>query len=148
MKRGHGELFRVDRRSGRVTLKQTLDAHAPLHELVIAAFDGGAPACGAEAAVSVRVWAGGAAPRWPQAHFARAAREDAPPGAPLPGPLRARSPLQRALLYALVRPPRDPASGAPLFEIQFDTGEWPGALPWIRSRLATPGRSGRRPLDV
>ncbi|KAI8439843.1 hypothetical protein MSG28_001312 [Choristoneura fumiferana] len=129
MKRGHGELFRVDRRSGQVSLKQTLDAHAQLHSLVIAAFDGGAPACGAEAAVSVRVWAGGAAPRWPAAHFARTAREDAPPGAPLAGPLAARSPLQRPLMYELVDPPRDPASGAPLFEIHFDTAPGSGNNP-------------------
>lgn len=41
MKRGHGELFRVDRRSGDITLKQTVDAHNQLYTLVIAAFDGG-----------------------------------------------------------------------------------------------------------
>lgn len=41
MKRGHGELFRVDRRSGQISLKQTLDAHNQLYTLVIAAFDGG-----------------------------------------------------------------------------------------------------------
>lgn len=41
MKRGHGELFRVDRRTGQITLKQTLDAHNQLYSLVIAAFDGG-----------------------------------------------------------------------------------------------------------
>lgn len=43
MKRGHGELFRVDRRSGQISLKQTVDAHSHLYTLVIAAFDGGQP---------------------------------------------------------------------------------------------------------
>ncbi|CAH1634963.1 unnamed protein product [Spodoptera littoralis] len=37
MKRGHGELFRVDRRSGQISLKQTLDAHSQLYWLDIAA---------------------------------------------------------------------------------------------------------------
>lgn len=41
MKRGHGELFRVDRRTGQISLKQTVDAHNQLYNLVIAAFDGG-----------------------------------------------------------------------------------------------------------
>lgn len=41
MKRGNGELFRVDRRSGQVSLKQTLDAHDQVYTLVVAAFDGG-----------------------------------------------------------------------------------------------------------
>ncbi|XP_037297103.1 fat-like cadherin-related tumor suppressor homolog isoform X2 [Manduca sexta] len=116
MKRGHGELFRVDRRTGQITLKQTIDAHNQLYTLVIAAFDGGVPACGAEAAVSVRVWAGGAAPGWERAHYVLAAREDAAAGAPLAPALRARSPLNRQLIYTLLHD-RDG-----LFEIQFDTG--------------------------
>ncbi|XP_075972507.1 FAT atypical cadherin kugelei isoform X2 [Anticarsia gemmatalis] len=116
MKRGHGELFRVDRRSGQISLKQTLDAHNQLYALVIAAFDGGVPACGADAAVTVRVWGGGAAPAWAQAHYALQAREDAPPGAALAPPLRAVSPLGRQLIYTLL----DDAQG--LFELHFDTG--------------------------
>ncbi|VVD05386.1 unnamed protein product [Leptidea sinapis] len=45
MVRGHGELFRVERRSGRVTLKQTLDAHRPEYTLRVAAFDGAPGSC-------------------------------------------------------------------------------------------------------
>ncbi|XP_045763036.1 fat-like cadherin-related tumor suppressor homolog isoform X2 [Maniola jurtina] len=116
MKRGHGELFRVDRRSGQVTLKQTLDAHNQLYTLVVAAFDGGTPACGAQAEVAVRVWGGGAAPAWPAAHVELRVREDAAPGEPLGAPLQARSPLARQLIYTL----HDGA--ADLFEIHFDTG--------------------------
>ncbi|XP_032512432.2 fat-like cadherin-related tumor suppressor homolog isoform X2 [Danaus plexippus] len=116
MKRGHGELFRVDRRSGQITLKQTLDAHNQLYSLVIAAFDGGTPACGADATVSVRVWGGGAAPTWRVAHEARSVREDVVPGSALGAPLQARSPLNRQLIYTLHDSPDD------LFEIHFDTG--------------------------
>lgn len=117
MKRGHGELFRVDRRSGQISLKQTVDAHNQAYALVIAAFDGGVPACGAEADVTVRVWGGGAAPAWERAHYVLTAREDAPPGAPLQPPLRARSPLNRQLIYTLLE------DAAGLLEIHFDTGE-------------------------
>ncbi|KAH9632152.1 hypothetical protein HF086_006586 [Spodoptera exigua] len=117
MKRGHGELFRVDRRSGQISLKQTLDAHSPLYWLDIAAFDGGVPACGAEARVAVRVWAGGAAPSWPRAHYVLEAREDSAPGAPLGVPLQATSPLGRQLIYTL----HEDVAG--LFEIHFDTGQ-------------------------
>ncbi|XP_039746236.1 fat-like cadherin-related tumor suppressor homolog [Pararge aegeria] len=123
MKRGHGELFRVDRRSGQISLKQTLDARSEPYALVIAAFDGGTPACGAEAAVAVRVWAGGAAPSWAAAHVALSAREDAAPGAALGGPLTARSPLARPLLYTLQ------AGAADLFEIHFDTAPDRGSGP-------------------
>lgn len=126
MKRGHGELFRVDRRTGQISLKQTVDAHNQVYALVIAAFDGGVPACGAEAGVAVRVWGGGAAPAWERAHYELAAREDVPPGEPLAPPLRATSPLNRQLIYTLVADPADPDAGDPaaadLFEIHFDAG--------------------------
>jgi protocadherin Fat 1/2/3 len=122
MKRGHGELFRVDRRTGQISLKQTVDAHNQAYELVIAAFDGGVPACGAEVGVAVRVWGGGTAPAWERAHYELPAPEDTPPGRPLAQPLHAHSPLNRQLIYTLLD---DPAGGdADLFEIQFDAGEF------------------------
>jgi len=39
--KGHGELFRVSRKSGEITLKQSLEGHNREYELVIAAYDGG-----------------------------------------------------------------------------------------------------------
>ncbi|CAB3222731.1 unnamed protein product [Arctia plantaginis] len=125
MKRGHGELFRVDRRSGQISLKQTVDAHAQPYTLVIGAFDGGVPACGASADVTVRVWGGGAAPAWERAHYALSAREDAPPGAALAPPLRATSPLNRQLIYTLL----DDADR--LFELHFDTAPDRGNSPCV-----------------
>ncbi|XP_047023780.1 fat-like cadherin-related tumor suppressor homolog [Helicoverpa zea] len=125
MKRGHGELFRVDRRTGQISLKQTVDAHNQLYSLVIAAFDGGVPACGAEADVTVRVWAGGAAPAWPRAHVALAVREDAAVGSALAPPLLATSPLNRQLIYTLLE------DDAGLFEINFDTAPDRGNSPCV-----------------
>lgn len=39
--RGHGELFRVSRKTGEITLKQALEAHHREYKLMIAAYDGG-----------------------------------------------------------------------------------------------------------
>ncbi|KAG7305207.1 hypothetical protein JYU34_009245 [Plutella xylostella] len=124
MKRGHGELFHVDRRSGLVTLKQTLDSHRQAYDLVIAAFDGGIRACGSEAAVTVRVWAGGASPSWESPQITLQAKELYT--GPLTPALRAVSPLQRQLIYTLLQP-EDNAN----FELQFDTAHVRGNSPCI-----------------
>jgi protocadherin Fat 1/2/3 len=39
--KGHGELFKVCRRSGEITLKQNLEGHNREYELVIGAYDNG-----------------------------------------------------------------------------------------------------------
>lgn len=39
--KGHGELFKVCRRTGEITLKQNLEGHNREYELVIGAYDGG-----------------------------------------------------------------------------------------------------------
>lgn len=40
--RGHGELFRVDRNTGHVILKQSLESQVLEYQLSVAAYDGGA----------------------------------------------------------------------------------------------------------
>lgn len=55
MKRGHGELFKVDRKTGEVTLKQTLEGHNRDFELLIAAYDGGITPCSTDVTVYVKV---------------------------------------------------------------------------------------------
>lgn len=55
MKRGHGELFKVDRKSGEVTLKQSLEGHNRDYELIIAAYDGGITPCSTDVTVHVKV---------------------------------------------------------------------------------------------
>lgn len=39
--KGHGELFRVDRKTGEISLKQPLESHNKDYTLSIAAYDGG-----------------------------------------------------------------------------------------------------------
>ncbi len=54
--RGSGEVFRVDRRTGQVLLRQPLAAgHNTEFELLVAAYDGGTPPLSAETAVRVKV---------------------------------------------------------------------------------------------
>lgn len=55
MKRGHGELFKVDRKTGEVTLKQTLEGHNRDFDLLIAAYDGGITPCSTDVTVHVKV---------------------------------------------------------------------------------------------
>lgn len=55
MKRGHGELFRVDRKTGEVTLKQSLEGHGRDFQLLISAYDGGITPCSTDVTVHVKV---------------------------------------------------------------------------------------------
>lgn len=55
MKRGHGELFKVDRKTGEVILKQTLEGHNRDFELLISAYDGGITPCSTDVTVHVKV---------------------------------------------------------------------------------------------
>lgn len=55
MKKGYGELFRVDRQTGEVSLKQTLEGHNRYYDLVIAAYDSGVQPCSSDVPVHVKV---------------------------------------------------------------------------------------------
>ena len=55
MKKGHGELCKVDRKTGEVNLKQPLEGHNKDYELIISAFDGGLIPCSTDVLVNVKV---------------------------------------------------------------------------------------------
>lgn len=55
MKKGHGELFKVDRKTGEISLKQTLEGHNKEYQLLISAFDGGIIPCSTDVIVNVKV---------------------------------------------------------------------------------------------
>lgn len=59
MKKGHGELFKVERKTGEVILKQPLEGHNKDYQLIISAFDGGIIPCSTDVTVNVKVniWA-------------------------------------------------------------------------------------------
>lgn len=114
MKRGAGELFRVERRSGEVFLRAAPSDVGGVHELTVAAYDGGG--CGADTVLRVTVWPRHA-PAWPVPHDTRTVREDAAPGTRLSPALRAVSPSARPLAYTL----RDPAAH-PHFRLHVESG--------------------------
>jgi len=53
--RGNGDLFRVGRKSGRITLKRTLNSPREDYILTIAAYDGGSPPYSSETQVLVKI---------------------------------------------------------------------------------------------
>lgn len=55
MKKGNGELFKVDRKSGELVLKQIIDGSTRVYDLIIAAYDGAISPCSTDAAVNIKV---------------------------------------------------------------------------------------------
>lgn len=55
MKKGNGELFKVERKTGEIILKQPIEGHDRSYELIIAAYDGAIIPCSAEVSVSIKV---------------------------------------------------------------------------------------------
>ncbi|TRY62766.1 hypothetical protein TCAL_04907 [Tigriopus californicus] len=53
--KGNGELFRVGRKSGQITLRKQLDNYRKDYRLTIAAYDGGSPPFSAEVTVHIKV---------------------------------------------------------------------------------------------
>ena len=53
--RGNGELFKVGRKSGRISLRRKLDSYRKEYTLTIAAYDGGSPPYSAEIPVEIKV---------------------------------------------------------------------------------------------
>ena len=53
--KGNGELFRVGRKSGQITLRQKLDSYRKEYRLTLAAYDGGLPPLSAEISVHIKV---------------------------------------------------------------------------------------------
>ncbi|KAF2368089.1 Cadherin [Trinorchestia longiramus] len=77
--RGSGELFRVDRNSGEVVLRQPLVTPDTLLGLTVAAYDGGTPPLSSQAHVSLRVVTS-EGPEFDSPIYQADVPEDAPPG--------------------------------------------------------------------
>lgn len=55
MKRGNGELFKIDRKSGDISLKQNIEKSEKNYEIVVAAYDNALTPCYAEVPVLIKV---------------------------------------------------------------------------------------------
>ncbi|XP_037908128.1 fat-like cadherin-related tumor suppressor homolog isoform X10 [Hermetia illucens] len=102
MKRGHGELFRVDRKTGEVTLKQSLEGHNRDYELLIAAYDGGITPCSTEVSVNVKV-IDKSMPVFNKQFYSDTVYENIEVYSPLSVAIQADSPLGRKLIYTIVK---------------------------------------------
>ncbi|XP_040169860.1 fat-like cadherin-related tumor suppressor homolog isoform X2 [Anopheles arabiensis] len=102
MKRGHGELFKVDRKTGEVTLKQTLEGHNRDYELLISAYDGGITPCSTDVTVHVKV-IDKSMPVFSKQFYSDTVAENIELHSPLSVAIQAESPLGRKLIYSIVK---------------------------------------------
>ncbi|XP_055537242.1 fat-like cadherin-related tumor suppressor homolog isoform X2 [Wyeomyia smithii] len=102
MKRGHGELFKVDRKTGEVTLKQTLEGHNHDYELLISAYDGGITPCSTDVTVHVKV-IDKSMPVFSKQFYSDTVAENIELHSPLSVAIQAESPLGRKLIYSIVK---------------------------------------------
>ena len=113
--RGSGELFRVDRRTGEIVLRQPLEGRSTEFDLMVAAYDGGSPPLSAEAVVHIKV-IDSSTPVFQSPFYSAGVSEAAEPSAPVLS-LQASSPNSRQLIYSIVS-----GNDAEDFAVDFNTG--------------------------
>ncbi|XP_055371961.1 fat-like cadherin-related tumor suppressor homolog [Condylostylus longicornis] len=116
MKRGHGELFKVDRKTGEVTLKQSLEGHNRDYELLIAAYDGAITPCSTDVSVHVKV-IDKSMPVFNKQFYSDTVYESIEIYSPLSVAIQADSPLGRKLIYTIVK-----GNEMEEFAVDFNTG--------------------------
>ena len=121
--RGSGELFRVDRRTGEILLRQPLEGHHSIqqqqladYELIIAAFDGASPPLSSETVVRVKT-VDKNQPVFGQQYYSATISESADPLSPVLS-VQASSPSGRQLIYAIVS-----GNEGEEFAVDFNTGK-------------------------
>ncbi|XP_046394541.1 fat-like cadherin-related tumor suppressor homolog isoform X2 [Ischnura elegans] len=100
--KGHGELFKVCRKSGEITLKQNLEGHNREYDLIIAAYDGGMTPCATEITVHIKV-IDRSMPVFDKQFYTDRVKENIEVNSPLSVSVQARSPLGRKLIYSIVK---------------------------------------------
>lgn len=99
--RGHGELFKVCRKTGEITLKQALEGHNREYQLIIGAYDGGNSPCKTEVPVNVKVM-DRSMPIFDRQFYTVTTPENVELHTPLSVNIQAESPLGRKLIYSIV----------------------------------------------
>lgn len=55
LRKGSGELFKIDRKTGELSIKQSIEGHNRKYDLTVAAYDGAVVSCSTEAPIQVKV---------------------------------------------------------------------------------------------
>ncbi|XP_050293822.1 fat-like cadherin-related tumor suppressor homolog isoform X3 [Anthonomus grandis grandis] len=100
--RGHGELFKVQRESGDVEIKQNLEGHNREYELLIAAYDKGITPCRTDVTVHIKV-IDRSMPVFKKQFYSETVAENVELHSPLSVSIEAESPLSRKLIYSIVK---------------------------------------------
>ncbi|XP_052121154.1 fat-like cadherin-related tumor suppressor homolog isoform X3 [Frankliniella occidentalis] len=102
LKKGHGELFRVSRKSGEIILRQNLEGHNQEYKLLIAAYDGGVNPCSTDVFVHVKV-IDRSMPVFNKQFYTVSVPENIELFSPLDLSISAESALGRKLIYSIVK---------------------------------------------
>ncbi|XP_058985182.1 fat-like cadherin-related tumor suppressor homolog isoform X2 [Musca domestica] len=113
MKRGNGELFKVDRKTGDIILRQKIENDNKKYELVVAAYDNALTPCSSEVTVTIKIVDRSMPVFNKQFYFGRV-KEDVELFSALSVNIQAESPLERNLIYTI--------SNEDFFEIDYRTG--------------------------
>ncbi|XP_065170403.1 fat-like cadherin-related tumor suppressor homolog isoform X3 [Atheta coriaria] len=100
--KGHGELFKVQRESGDIEIKQSLEGHNREYELLIAAYDKGMTPCRTDVTVHVKV-IDRSMPVFKKQFYSESIPENFELHSPLALAVQAESPLGRKLIYSIVK---------------------------------------------
>ncbi|XP_014600494.1 PREDICTED: fat-like cadherin-related tumor suppressor homolog isoform X3 [Polistes canadensis] len=116
LKKGHGELFKVCRKTGEISLKQNLEGHNREYQLTIAAYDGGITPCSIEVPVNVKV-IDRSMPVFDKQFYTDSVLESIEVHSPLALSIQAESPLNRKLIYSITK-----GNDFEEFALDFNTG--------------------------
>uniref|UniRef100_A0A6P7FFE6 Fat-like cadherin-related tumor suppressor homolog isoform X1 n=1 Tax=Diabrotica virgifera virgifera TaxID=50390 RepID=A0A6P7FFE6_DIAVI len=100
--KGHGELFKVQRDSGNIEIKQNLEGHNKEYELLIAAYDKGSTPCRTDVTVHIKV-IDRSMPVFKKQFYSESIPENVELHSPLSISIEAESPLSRKLIYSIVK---------------------------------------------
>ncbi|KAK0095182.1 hypothetical protein PV326_009029, partial [Microctonus aethiopoides] len=116
LKKGHGELFKVSRKTGEISLKQNLEGHNREYQLTIAAYDGGLTPCSIEVPVNVKV-IDRSMPTFDKQFYTDDVFENIEVDSPLSLSIQAKSDLDRKLIYSITK-----GNDFEEFALNFNTG--------------------------
>uniref|UniRef100_A0A1Y1MVJ3 Fat-like cadherin-related tumor suppressor homolog n=1 Tax=Photinus pyralis TaxID=7054 RepID=A0A1Y1MVJ3_PHOPY len=100
--KGHGELFKVQRETGDIEIKQSLEGHNREYDLLIAAYDKGITPCRTDVTVHIKV-IDRSMPVFKKQFYSEIVPENVELHSPLALSVQAESPLGRKLIYSIVK---------------------------------------------